>query len=63
MPSLVWRIARWSGMTAELAEIFVSDANTVSLLTSYAFTPSVYLTVSPSGIPSVARAVKSPQDE
>lgn len=29
-----------------------SDANTVSLLTSYTFTPSVYLIVSPSGIPS-----------
>lgn len=29
-----------------------SDANTVSLLTSYAFTPSIYLTVSNTGIPS-----------
>ena len=29
-----------------------SDANTVSLLTSYAFTPSINLVVSPSGIPS-----------
>jgi hypothetical protein len=29
-----------------------ADANTVSLLTSYAFTPSIYLAVSPSGIPS-----------
>ncbi|HEX7295699.1 MAG TPA: hypothetical protein VF251_08115 [Pyrinomonadaceae bacterium] len=29
-----------------------SDANTVSLLTSYVFTPSTYLIVSPSGIPS-----------
>ncbi len=29
-----------------------SDANTVSLLTSYAFTPSIYLVVSRSGIPS-----------
>lgn len=29
-----------------------SDANTVSLLTSYTFTPSVYLMVSPGGIPS-----------
>ena len=29
-----------------------SDANTVSLLTSYAFTPSVYLVVSPDGHPS-----------
>jgi hypothetical protein len=29
-----------------------SDANTVSLLTSYAFTPSIILVVSPSGIPS-----------
>ena len=29
-----------------------SDANTVSLLTSYAFTPWIYLIVSPTGIPS-----------
>ena len=29
-----------------------SDANTVSMLTSYAFTPSIYLVVSRSGIPS-----------
>lgn len=29
-----------------------ADANTVSLLTSYAFTPSIYLAVSPGGIPS-----------
>jgi len=29
-----------------------ADANTVSLLTSYAFTPSIYLVVSPGGIPS-----------
>jgi hypothetical protein len=29
-----------------------ADANTVSLLTSYAFTPSMYLAVSPSGIPT-----------
>ncbi|HMG73822.1 MAG TPA: hypothetical protein VK582_10000 [Pyrinomonadaceae bacterium] len=29
-----------------------SDANTVSLFTSYAFTPSIYLAVSPGGIPS-----------
>jgi hypothetical protein len=29
-----------------------SDANTVSLLTSYAFTPSIFLVVSPGGIPS-----------
>lgn len=29
-----------------------SDANTVSMLTSYAFTPWIYLIVSPSGIPS-----------
>ncbi len=29
-----------------------SDANTVSLLTSYAFTPSIILVVSPGGIPS-----------
>jgi hypothetical protein len=29
-----------------------SDANTVSLLTSYAFTPSIYLVVSRGGIPS-----------
>ena len=29
-----------------------SDANTVSLLTSFSFTPSVFLVVSPTGIPS-----------
>jgi len=29
-----------------------SDANSVSLLTSYAFTPAIFLVVSPSGIPS-----------
>ena len=29
-----------------------SDANTVSMLTSYAFTPSIYLKVGPAGIPS-----------
>ncbi len=29
-----------------------SDANTVSFLTSYAFTPSIFLMVSPGGIPS-----------
>ncbi|HYW74219.1 MAG TPA: hypothetical protein VE961_24565 [Pyrinomonadaceae bacterium] len=29
-----------------------SDANTVSLLTSYAFTPSIFFVVSPGGIPS-----------
>jgi hypothetical protein len=29
-----------------------ADANTVSFLTSYAFTPSIFLVVSPSGIPS-----------
>jgi hypothetical protein len=29
-----------------------SDANSVSLLTSYAFTPSIFLVVSPGGIPS-----------
>ena len=37
-----------SGATADPA----SDANTVSLLTSYAFTPSTYLVVTASGIPS-----------
>src|SRR5688572_30892255 len=29
-----------------------SDANTISLLTSYVFTPWIYLVVSPTGIPS-----------
>ena len=32
-----------------------SDANTVSLLTSYTFTPSIYLVVTRSGIPSSTR--------
>ncbi|HEY5884858.1 MAG TPA: hypothetical protein VIT88_09245 [Pyrinomonadaceae bacterium] len=37
-----------------------SDANTVSLLTSYAFTPSVYLQVSEMGIPSVISYDRGP---
>ena len=37
-----------------------SDANTVSLLTSYAFTPSTYLEVSQTGIPSVISSDHGP---
>ena len=39
-------------LLAAAAADSASDANTVSLLTSYAFTPSIHLVVSPSGIPS-----------
>lgn len=37
-----------------------SDANTVSLLTSYAFTPSIILVVSPGGIPSSMSSLPRP---
>jgi hypothetical protein len=43
---------RFDKLLARAAADPSSDANTVSLLTSYAFTPSVYLAVSPEGIPS-----------
>jgi hypothetical protein len=43
---------RFAVLLAIAAADPTSDANTVSLLTSYAFTPSIYLVVSPAGIPS-----------
>ncbi|MCA1607325.1 MAG: hypothetical protein LC775_18075, partial [Acidobacteria bacterium] len=44
---------RFARLLAIAAEDPASDANTVSLLTTYAFTPSTYLQVSETGIPSV----------
>jgi hypothetical protein len=44
---------RFAQLLAIAAKDPASDANTVSLLTSYAFTPSTYLQVSETGIPSV----------
>jgi len=43
---------RFAALLARAAADPASDANTVSLLTTYAFTPSVYLVVSETGIPS-----------
>jgi len=43
---------RYAGLLARAAADTTSDANTVSLLASYAFTPSFYLVVSNAGIPS-----------
>ena len=43
---------RFAALLAIAAADPASDANTVSLLTSYAFTPSIYLVVSSTGIPS-----------
>jgi hypothetical protein len=43
---------RFAALLSMAAADAASDANTVSLLTSYAFTPSIYLTISPGGIPS-----------
>ena len=43
---------RFAALLSLAAADPASDANTVSLLTSYAFTPSIYLAVSPGGIPS-----------
>jgi hypothetical protein len=43
---------RFAALLALAAADPEADANTVSLLTSYAFTPSIYLAVSPGGIPS-----------
>ena len=44
---------RFARLLAMAAADPASDANTVSLLTTYAFTPSTYLQVSETGIPSV----------
>lgn len=43
---------RFAALLAMAAADPASDANTVSMLTSYAFTPSIYLVVSSTGIPS-----------
>src|SRR5205823_3133245 len=43
---------RFAGLLAAAAADPSSDANTVSLLTKYAFTPSITLVVSPGGFPS-----------
>jgi hypothetical protein len=43
---------RFAALLSLAAADGASDANTVSLLTSYAFTPSIYLNVSNTGIPS-----------
>jgi hypothetical protein len=43
---------RFANLLSLAAADLTADANTVSLLTSYAFTPSIYLTVSNTGIPS-----------
>ena len=43
---------RFASLLTSANADLASDANTVSLLTSYAFTPSMYLVVSPGGIPS-----------
>lgn len=43
---------RFAALLAMAAADPTSDANTVSLLTSYAFTPSIYLVISPTGFPS-----------
>lgn len=51
---------RFARLLAIAAEDPVSDANTVSLLTSYAFTPSTYLQVSETGIPSMILNDRSP---
>jgi hypothetical protein len=43
---------RFAALLSLAAADPLSDANTVSLLTSYAFTPSIYLAVSQTGFPS-----------
>ena len=43
---------RFANLLGRAAADNTTDANTVSLLTTYVFTPSTYLTVSDSGIPS-----------
>ena len=51
---------RFARLLAIAAQDPASDANTVSLLTSYAFTPSTYLQVSETGIPSVISNDRGP---
>jgi hypothetical protein len=45
---------RYASLLMMAAADPTSDANTVSFLTSYAFTPSIFMLVSPGGIPSSA---------
>ena len=44
--------ALFAALVGRAASDVATDANTVSLLASYVFTPSIYLTVSPDGHPS-----------
>lgn len=54
---------RFAALLARAAADPAADANTVSLLTSYAFTPSFYLVVSQTGIPSSNRYGSLPAPE
>jgi hypothetical protein len=54
---------RFATLLARIAADPSSDANTVSLLTSYVFTPSNYLTVSETGIPSSVNMAPRPSPE
>lgn len=51
---------RFAALLAMAAADPASDANTVSMLTSYVFTPSVYLVVSSNGIPSGTSSLPMP---
>jgi hypothetical protein len=51
---------RFAALLSRAAADAASDANTVSLLTSYAFTPSMYLVVSNTGIPSSNSSAPGP---
>lgn len=51
---------RVAALLARAANDPVADANTVSLLTTYAFTPAMMLTVSPTGIPSIRSGDRLP---
>jgi hypothetical protein len=52
--------ARFARLLAIAGNDSASDANTVSLLTTYAFTPSIVLTVSPNGFPSSVAGLPHP---
>jgi len=52
--------ARFARLVVIAGQDSESDANTVSLLTTYAFTPSVVLTVSPNGFPSSVAGLPHP---
>ncbi|MDT4953274.1 MAG: hypothetical protein QOJ02_1412 [Acidobacteriota bacterium] len=54
---------RFASLLSRIAADPSSDANTVSLLTSYVFTPSNYLTVSETGIPSSVNMAPRPAPE